>query len=199
MNEAKFVEYCNKQLRDRYGFASDNRSIFRIVWSTDQTEIRKIEYTESGIYLVNPRIERCKKYPWIEDKWILERLVEVPSMQVEEIPESPLSYEVLWVFQNNQEEKLPPNLDAALFVIDTLYAAMGKKSLVKYVDREKENPIEARHERIKKLKEDLFGNETEIGDALANKDGITVPSRYERDLPQSIDLQLGPSLEEKLS
>lgn len=178
MNEAKFVEYCNRQLRDRFGFASDNRSIFRIVWSTDQTEIRKIEYTESGIYLVNPRIERCKKYPWIVDKWILERLVEVPSMQAEEIPESPLSYEVLWIFQDKNENKLPPNLDAALFIIDTLYAAMGKKSLVKYVDREKENPIEARHERIKKLKEDLFGNETEIGDALAHKEGVSLSGAH---------------------
>lgn len=172
MNEPKFVEYINRQLRDRYGFASDNRPIFRVVWSNDQTEIRKIEYSEAGIFFTTPRIERVKKYSWIVDKWILERLVEVPLQQQEEIPESALSYEPLWVYETNSGIRLPPDLDVALFVIDTMYAALGKKSLSDRVDKEKENPIEARRDRINKLEKELFGDETAIGDALSQHRGV---------------------------
>ena len=55
-----------------------------------------------------------------------------------------------------------------------------RKSLAKYVDSEENTTPEGRDCRITKLQEELFGNETETGDALRYKEGIVVPTNYER-------------------
>jgi hypothetical protein len=62
------------------------------------------------------------------------------------------------------------------FAIDTLYAALGKTNLEKYVE-----PTETRDERIQKIQEELFGNETDVSDALTYKEGIVVPSNYNKE------------------
>jgi hypothetical protein len=40
--------------------------------------------------------------------------------------------------------------------------------------------LEKESERIKQIQQDLFGNETDTGDALAHKEGVTVPHNFER-------------------
>jgi hypothetical protein len=71
--------------------------------------------------------------------------------------------------------------EATKFIVDTLYAALGKRSMAKYVDDEKNTTKEGREERIKTLQDELFGNETETSDALRYKQGIIVPNSYEKD------------------
>ena len=71
--------------------------------------------------------------------------------------------------------------EATKFIVDTLYAALGKKSLSKYVDDEKNTTKEGREQRIKEIQSELFGNETDTGDALRYREGIVVPESYKKE------------------
>lgn len=153
----KQIEDINKQLIDHFGIATDsNKPIFRIVWSEDQYEKRLVQFTPEGIELLYAQVMLCPKYPWLKDQWILERLEVVPEQQQIELAGEQISYEPKWAFPQG----VMPVFWACKLVVDTLYAALGKKSLVKYVDEEAKNPVEHREARIKKMEEELFGDES---------------------------------------
>jgi hypothetical protein len=94
------------------------------------------------------------------------------------LPTEKQSYEPIWAFCDGNRNPVPPVWNATKFVVDTLLAALGKKSLRKYVDSEENTTEEGRQQKISKLQDELFGNETDTGDALAYKEGVTVPSNY---------------------
>lgn len=176
------IESINKQLIDLFGIDTiTGLAMWRVVWSNDQREKRYGTYddfTPGGLYIRTvTEVREVQKYPWIRERFILERLCVVPEVNANDLPTSKLSYEVMWVFENDRREYLPPRVDACKFVIDTVLAAMGKSDLVKY--KESEKTEEERIEAVNKLQEELFGNETEIGDALAHKYGVgyTGPSK----------------------
>lgn len=175
------IEVLNQRLIDHYGLDSDTgRPIFRIVWANDQTEKRLVNTLDSGLTLMYPIVKEMKKYPYLKDFYVLERLSVVPIENQHELPLSKLSYEPIWTYCNDKREPLPPIWDATKFVVDTLHAALGKKSLRKYVENEKFTTKEGRDQRIAELQGDLFGNETDVGDALRYKEGIVVPIGYEK-------------------
>jgi hypothetical protein len=176
------IETLNQRLIDYYGIDSDTgRPIFRIVWANDETEKRLMSTLDTGIQLLYPEVREVKKYPYLKDLYVLERLVYVPDRDQQELPASKLSYEPLWVYKDDGNNPLPPIWNATKFVIDSLYAALGKKSLAKYVDSEKNTTPEGREQRIDELQGELFGDETEVGDALRYKEGIVVPSNYKKE------------------
>lgn len=173
------IEIINRQLIDHFGIATDsNKPIFRVVWSEDQYEKRLTKFTPEGIELLYEQIMTMKKYSWLKDQWILERLEIVPEFQQVELAGEKISYEPKWAFP----EGVVPVFWACKLVVDTLYAALGKKSMVKYVDEEAKNPIEYREERINKLTEELFGDEsfllgrTITGEAVAYTGEPTIKS-----------------------
>lgn len=171
------IDSINNQLIDLYGIDTvTGIPIWRIVWSDDQREHRKVAITPSGVHLLHPMVFELAKYPYIKERYVLERLVIVPEQHQDELPASKLSYEPMFVFQRPDGSYLPPILPATKFIVDTVYAAMGKVSLAKYTE---DNSEEARHERVRDLQEQLFGNETDVGDALAYKEGIVVPGKGE--------------------
>ena len=166
----------NQRLIDYYGIDTvSTRPIFRIVWANDQVEKRMMDTLDSGIQLLYPQVREVKKYSYLRDIYILERLVLVPNFQQKELADVKLSYEPIWAFQDEHGNPLPPKWEPIKLIVDTLYAAMGKKSLAKYVDPEN---AETRELNVQKLQNELFGNETEVGDALRYKEGIVVPSNY---------------------
>lgn len=168
------IEVLNKRLIDHFGLDSDTgRPIFRIVWANDQLEKRLVSSTDEGIDLLFPEVREVKKYSYLKDVYVLERLVLVPDENQSEIPTEKLSYEPIWAYN----EQIPPIWSATKFIVDTLYAALGKSNLAKYVDSEENTTPEGRQQRITKLHEELFGNETEVGDALRYKEGIVVPEK----------------------
>lgn len=174
------IESINQQLIDLFGIDTiTGQPIFRVVWAAEQYEKRLSKFTREGLELINPEVMLLPKYDQrdldYKDRWILERLVLVPEINQSELPAAVLSYEPLWVFRDRNNDYLPPTLWACKFVVDTVYAALGKKGMAKYVDEEAKNPIEAREKRINNMIEELFGNETDTGDALAHKSGVTVP------------------------
>lgn len=168
------VDEINRQLRDQFGADANDRSapIWRVVWSDDQFEERMSEWSEEGFHLGTPRRVTAPKYQWIKERWILERLVLVPEQNLDELLGKTKSYEVLWIFETQEGVYLPPNYLAAKFIIDTVYAAQGKKSLRKYVDPDINDPH--RESRVNKIVEELFGNETAVGDALAYREGVSL-------------------------
>jgi len=165
------VESINRQLQDTFGVDSiSGQPIWRIVWSEDQFEKRLCEYTDSGIQLLTPELREVPKYrQWIPNKWVLEQLVIVPEVNLMELGGKKISYEPMFPFEDKNGNYLPPDLEVAKFVINSVYAAMGKSSLAKY--KEDLTP-EAREERLQHLERELFGNETRTGDALAHKHGV---------------------------
>lgn len=165
------LENVNRLLVDRFSSdSSTNQAIWRLSWSDDQLEKRRMNCTPEGIQLLHSEVFLVKKYPYIKSKWVLERLVVIPDFQQDELPVSKLSYEPIYTFD------IFPSMQAILFIVDTVYAALGKKSMAKYVDPDTSE--EVRQNRIKELHQELFGNETDVGDALAYKQGVTVPRNY---------------------
>lgn len=164
------LEDLNKRLIDHFSVAWNGEAIFRIVWSEDQFEKQRCEYSEKGILLLYPEIREVPKYrQWIHNKFVLERLVAVPSVNTNDLT-TKVSYEPLFVFEDKDGNALPPRWEAAKFVIDNVMAAQGNDNLTKYAD--KNEPIEVKEERINRLQEELFGNETNTGDALAHGQGV---------------------------
>lgn len=175
------VETINQRLIEYFGLDTlSGLPIWRIVFSEDQFEKRLgtyDDYSSSGIYIRTVReVREVPKYrQWIHEKHVLERLVIVPEINQADLPESKISYEPIWVFEDKAGKPLPPKWEAAKFVIDAVYAAQGKRSLAKYADTEQDNE-EIRNQRINELQSELFGNESRVTDALAHGYGIVVPS-----------------------
>jgi hypothetical protein len=100
-----------------------DKPIFRLVWSTDQTELRIGTF---GIFdhlgrLISSkkRIERVKKYSWLIDCWVLEQWFPPEAVLNEELPESCFgSYEPIYVFETNEGKKLPLNLRVVQLIIN---------------------------------------------------------------------------------
>jgi len=167
----------NQRLVDHFGLdSSTSKPIFRIVWAPDEVEKRLMSTLDSGVELLHPQVREVKKYNYITNAYVLERLVIVPDFQAKELADVKLSYEPLWVYVDATGNPLPPKWEPTKLIIDTLYAAMGKKSLRKYTDPDASEG--AKEDRITKLHQELFGNETETSDALRYKEGIVVPSTY---------------------
>ena len=178
------IESINQQLIDLFGIDTlSGISIWRVVWSEDQFEKRLMNTTDAGILLLTPEVREVPKYrQWIREKYVLERLVLVPETNRDELPTQKVSYEPIFVFESGRGDYLPPRIDVCKFVVDTIYAAQGKKSLAKYKDPDS-NSEEARANqrmRVDTLMEELFGDETDISDALTRQEGIVVPQSYDK-------------------
>jgi hypothetical protein len=177
MELAEPIESINQRLKDRYGIETDSSlPIWRVVWANDQLEKRLMECSPTGIALIHPMVFEVKKY-MVQDRFILERLVLVPEENQKELGGVKKSYEPLWVFESAQKEYLPPRTDACQFIIDLVLAAISQTpgSMKKYVE------VDDKEERLAKLTEELFGNETEVSDALTYKSGVIVPQNYNKE------------------
>lgn len=188
MELTETIDSINRQLVDLFGIdTATGLSMWKIVWSEDQFEHRLGTYedfTESGLWIRTvTEVRWVPKYrQWIRNKYVIERLVIIPEVNEGELPANKLSYEPIYVFETNSGQYLPPRVDAAKFVIDSVLAAQGKSSLAKYKDpftgTDAEEQIAIKEAEIDRLQTELFGNETDAGDALAHGEAIIVPSNY---------------------
>jgi hypothetical protein len=177
------IESINKQLERLFGVDTVTGAVmWRVVWSETQMEKRLMYTTDEGLQLLSPEVRLVPKYrQWIQERFVLERLVVVPDVNANELPTQKLSYEPMWVFETQRGIYLPPRFDACKVVVDTIYSHMGRSNLAKYKDPDstQENALENHKVKIDKLVVDMFGNETEVGDALAYGEGVgyTGPSK----------------------
>lgn len=160
------LEWINKQLVAEFGIATDNgKPMWRVVSSWDQYEHRLQNHVD-GMQLLHPEVRLVPKYDQRNlnhtDQYVLERLVVVPIINMVDLPEFTQSYEPYYWFRNGTTgEPLPPKFYIAKFLIDTLYASMGRnKGLAKYVDEEALHPAEVREARLKEMEEYLYGDES---------------------------------------
>lgn len=180
------IETINQRLIDIYGIdIITGLPIWRIVWAPDQFEKRLSETTDSGVFLLQPEVRLLPKYPWIIEKYILERLVLVPEINQKELAGNKISYECMWVFMDKNENYLPPHWEVAQIVIDTVYAALGKKSLKKYRDPdadcvEPEVAIAKQKAKIDTIVNELFGDESGLGGSLVHGEGVAMPQEYRK-------------------
>ena len=171
------LETINKRLKDNYGETAD-RPNFRIVWSEDEFENRLTYFTDEGFELIHPEVRRLPKYKqWIHEKYVLERLTAVPVISENELPECKLSFEPLWVFEDVKGFPVKPTWAAAKFVIETVHEQVRTAGVyTKYKDPEngltQEQMFEKRNSELQVIQDELFGNETTIGDALAHRQGV---------------------------
>ena len=191
MELTETIERINSQLIDLFGIDTlTGQAMWRVVWSEDQFEHRRgiyEDYTKNGIFL--RRVEEVRYVPkysqWIRNKYVLERLVIVPDVNAGDLPAVKLTYEPIFPFQTGSGEYLPPRLDACQFVINSVLAVQGKGNLAKYKDPmaglTTEEQIEAKQQELDALEEELFGNETDTGDALAHNQAIIVPRNYTKE------------------
>ena len=180
------IETLNKRLIDYFGKDTESeRAIWRVVWSDDQFEDQLLQYTPEGIELTYPKWTNVPKYKMmgIKERYILERLVMVPTVNQNELVVK-VSYEPMWTFEDANRFPLPPKWEAIRLIIDTVHCAIGHSERAKYPDPDKgKTPEQLVYEKKKEIEEiqlDLFGNETKEMDAVRLKEGIIVPSSYTR-------------------
>lgn len=182
---AEKIETINQFLRDTYGIDTDDSlPIFRVVWSEDQFEKRETKYTDSGIEMLTPEVRTVRKYSYLKDVYVLERRVLVPEQNQRELAGAVKSYEPLWNFKQDDDTPIPPTIQGCKFVIDTMYAAIGKSNLLKYKDPMEgltaQEAYELNTQRIDKITEELFGDESSLGGETHTAGGaaIIMPSNY---------------------
>ena len=165
------IESINKNLLYEYGSEFGDSPRFRVVFSEDQYEKRWTNFTDEGFELIHPEVRLLPKYKqFIQAKYILERLVPVPE-GVETDLITKVSYEPAWVFQDSKGNYLPPFFEGCVYIIDSLRVRMGmQNTFTRYKDKN-ESP-EERLAKIKKVEDDLFGNETNMTDDLHSGSGV---------------------------
>lgn len=192
MELTETLDTINKHLVNHFGIDTiSGIPIWRIVWSEEQFEKRLgtyEDYTKGGIYIRTvTEVREVPKYrQWIQEKYVLERLVVVPIFNENELPTSSVSYEPIWVFEDRLGNYLPPKFEAAKFVIDTIYSAQyANHSLTKYVDPEntQEKHLEAKRLRVEGIIDELFGDQSSLqGTTYVTGESIIVPRNYEREI-----------------
>ena len=173
-------ETINELLKNHFGTDTvTGLAMWRISWSEDQFENRLgtyEDYTPGGIYIRTvTEVRKVPKYSqWVPRKYTLENLVGIPLQNRHELPDSKMSYELMFVFEKGNGEYLPPNFEAAKFIIDSVYAAKGQQSMASYTDPEADgnNGQEAKRVRVDKLVEELFGDESGLKGAIVHGEGV---------------------------
>ena len=186
----KFLrEQINELLINHFGIDTiSGLPIWRVSWAPDHYEKRFGTWQDyhGDIYLRTvTEMREVPKYPHLPMHYIFERLVIVPPEQVKELCGALISYEPIHPFWDSNMNPLPPKWEVCKFIVDTIYAAMGKSSLRKYVDPDADgnNGIEAQKERIKAIRDGLYGNETRVGDHLDSNTGVFLDSTKQGKLP----------------
>lgn len=179
------IETLNKRLIEKYGKYLDNQPMFRVVFSEELFEKRLSNHSKEGFELLQPRITEVRKYGYIQNKYVLEGLKEIPEIYQGEIG-SKLSYEPMWVFEDGNGNPVPPIWLAIEIVLESVRCSVEGNNGTKYVDPmiEENDPkigAEVKAARLKEIQDSLFPNETDTGDALAYKEAIVVPRNYTKD------------------
>ncbi len=171
------AETINRRLKDTFGLMNDFAR-YRITWPNDEFEVRKVGKTEEGFQLIHPEFRRVHKYEeWRWNHWIIERLMEVPVVNLSDLPENVLSYEPLWTLEE-KELAWPP----IRFICNSVEEKIGKKLFKKYKHPYEglttEEQLQKKDEELREIESYLYPNETRVGDALAYHGAIVVPTNY---------------------
>lgn len=180
METPEQIHIINKRLLESFGKFEDGRANWRVVWSDNEFEKRLVEVTDEGFQLLEPYVKEVPKYSYARHRYILERLVPVPLYS--ELT-TKTSYEPIWTFQDNNGNYLPPIWEAIYLLVNTVQnnlAMAGRNAPYKLPEGEG-NTKEEIEQRINKLQEQLFGNESALTDSLRLDSAVGYGSRQRND------------------
>lgn len=177
-------EMINNLLIEKFGIDTvTGLPMWRVSWAPDQYNKRLGTYndfTPSGIFIRSvTEVREVPKYPHLGGLYVLEHLLGIPSVNRNELPTATLTYECMHPYMHAVHGGyLPPNWLFTEWVVDCYYAGIGKQSLHKYVDPEADgnNGLEEKARRVKELMNYLYGDETQVSDALAYGNGVFIDS-----------------------
>jgi len=174
------LDVLNKRLLDHYGYAHPEHQLWRVVWAdTSYTEKRHgtfTKYDEHGNYLGEETgVEIRPRYSNIHNKYVLERFMFVPDGVETDLVE-PFSYYPMWTFMDKFGQPLPAKWEAIEVIIDNVERAAARAVGAKYKETNEMYTVEQLKRKIA-IHEELFGNETKVGDALAYKDGVSLTGK----------------------
>lgn len=172
MDLPETIVSINEKLAREFGYIDGRLPKYRVVFSDDEKEKRKVQHTPEGIELLYPQVvEKYKYRHYIQGKYILEKFS--PIMGETDLIEK-YSYEPLWVFRDKDGNYLPPKFWPCKFLIEYMY---HREKLAQSYMQYKENPMEVLEQEIKEVEEMLFGDENSTLDSLTYKEGIIVPNK----------------------
>lgn len=110
---------ANRWLTEHYGTTIDGQPLFRVVWNDNRvTEKRKgtfRDYVLGTDVLIREvtEVRECLKYPFAQDRWILEKITILPDeiYGIEIFSNNRYAYEGIYIFQTAQELFLPLNME----------------------------------------------------------------------------------------
>lgn len=124
--------------------------IFRLVWTTEQFEVRRgsVDIYHANIKVATKEvIEKLPKYSWMPDRWLLEMWQPADLVYTPEIPDTANgSYEPVYAFQNSKGDPLPLNMQVTQLLVCRLTrpasTAEAIKSRIKMLQEIKEAKID---------------------------------------------------------
>lgn len=123
------VDLINKEIKNR-GSNQYGDPLFRVVFSDDQLESRKGTFDDfSGNIFVRSvtEVREVKKYPWIKEKWILERWAPGElAYHKDLVTIKDGVYICVYVFQDVNFNYLPPLSKVTEIIIDNLLHPRSK-------------------------------------------------------------------------
>lgn len=187
INETEKIEDINKRLAEVFGSYRQGMPWFQLRWTDDIIEKHFDTYCDfmrgTNILLREvTEVREVKPYDYIRPpKWALERLIPNPNPEML-ISDSQLVYTLIWAFGYKGDpsgEPIHPKWRACEFLIKNLLGGSARKSeYAKYTAKLGEGQTEADREfRIEQLMEDLYGEPSKVGDAIASKNAVVIDNR----------------------
>ncbi len=170
----------NRLLVQHYGTTDDGRAWFRIVWSDSTTEKRMGTFREFvGKLFIREETKMAerKKYPWVKERWVLEKLIFPPAPYCYEIDICNGSYENIWTFEGANGQYVPPVWENVKRICHAALHGPGRKQTLSEIEQIEEEKFQ------KTLQEDyeILDNETPYLPGLLNTgSAIVVPRGYEK-------------------
>lgn len=150
------VDLINKTIKAN-GTNEYGDPLFRVVFSDDQVERRLGNFTDThgGLFVRQvTEVREVRKYPWIKEKWILERWASGELAAHKDLREVKNGvYICVYVFQDPKQEYLPPLLKVAEIVINNLLNPRRQAEALqedqKVWDKKEEDELNKIEEEIK--------------------------------------------------
>jgi len=152
--------------------------LFRVVWSNHQNERRRGTFNEFyGELFVRTTfgVHERPKYPWIEDRWVLERWYPAEVVHHDDLPESNRgTYEPIYVFQDGEGKALPPVwrvVQLILYALTHPVSPMLRKSQLE---------LEAEKMKVEQYTRDLEsvgGEVSRVEERFARGEAVFIKSR----------------------
>jgi hypothetical protein len=171
------IEIVNQRLLDYYGRGLQDLPKYRIVWSSNEYEVRTgiyAKYTTAGIYLgEEKKTVRVKKYPMWDGFWILEYIQ--PNLANPELKAN-WSYEPIYIFKDRQSTPLPLDWHVIEAIVNFHRKGMSKPTPT---SSEIEHEYEEQLEKEKAEMLDYLKHDEAFPNKMYDSGVVTVPHNYE--------------------